>query len=184
MCQIFINRKDTNFGDIMNILDIIIIICSIPVLLDGYRKGFIRQAISLFALLIGIWIASALGDNVGTMILPALEGKCAQPDKIATIAGFAIVLLIVLASLGIIGRIVEKIIMIAIPDWVNKILGVVLSALNILFTCCVLYMIFLVLNKIYFFTDLKSALFSDSTIFPIIESLTNSIIPNIHKILL
>jgi len=184
MSQIFINRKDTNFGDIMNILDIIIIICSIPVLLNGYRKGFIRQAISLFALLIGIWIASGLGDNVGAWIQPALEGKCDHPDKIAGIIGLAIVFVIVLASLGIIGRIVEKFIQLVVPETVNKWLGVALSAANMLLTLCVLYLIFLALNKVFFLFDLRSALFADSLIYPVIESLTDTIVPNIHKLLL
>lgn len=168
----------------MNILDIIIIICSVPVLIDGYRKGFIRQVISLLALLIGVWIASGLGDVVGSWIQPAIEGNCAQPERMANIIGFAIVFLVILIFLGLIGKLVSKLIQFVLPEWLNKSLGIVMSALNIIVTLCILYIIFLTLNKMFFFLDIKSAVFTDSIIYPIIDSLTHTIVPNIHNILL
>ncbi len=168
----------------MNILDIIILLCSLPILIDGYKKGFVRQAISILALLIGVWIASGLGDNVGSWIHPALEGKCDRPHEMANMMGFAIMFGIVLASLGIIGRIVERLIMIVVPEWCNKVLGLSLALCNVLLTCCIFFLIFNLLENIYDFLPSDSSLFADSAIYPMIESLTNAILPNIHKILL
>lgn len=164
----------------MNILDVIILICCLPVLIDGYKKGFIRQAISIFALLIGVWVASKLGDSVGTWVYPLFE-NCDQPEHLANLAGFAIVLIAALLSIGLIGRIVEKLILIVVPSWCNTLLGVVLAALQAMLLLSVLFYIFQILNKIYFFSDLKSALFADSTLFPMIESFAEALLPSIQQ---
>lgn len=166
----------------MNILDVIILICCLPILIDGYRKGFIRQAISIFALLIGVWIAGKLGDNVGGWVYPAFE-KCDQPEHMANLAGFAIVLVVSLLSIGLIGKLAEKIILIVVPGWVNTLLGVVLAACQALLLLSVLFYIFQILNKIYFFTDLKSALFADSTFLPMIESFAEALLPSIQQLI-
>ena len=165
----------------MNILDIIIILCSIPILISGYKKGLIRQIISIIGLRVGVWVASALADNVGSWIYPIFKGS-ENPEGLAYLGGFAIVLVAICLIFLIFGRLIEKIILIAIPDWINKGLGLCLAAINCVLLCCALYMVFMVLNKIYLFTDFKDAIFTDSTLFPIIESTTNAILPNILKI--
>jgi uncharacterized membrane protein required for colicin V production len=167
----------------MNILDVIILICCIPILLDGYRKGFIRQAISIFALLIGVWVASGLGDTVGSWVYPAFK-SCEQPEHMANLAGFAIVLVVVLLSIGLVGRLVEKLILIVVPRWCNTLLGIALAALQALLLLSVLFYIFQILNKIYFFTDLKSALFADSTFYPMIESFAEALLPSIQQLII
>ena len=167
----------------MNTLDIIILICCLPVLIGGFKKGFIKQAISIFALLIGVWVASGLGDNVGTWVYPVFS-KCDQPEHMANLAGFALVLVAVLLSIGLIGKIVEKIILFVVPGWINSLLGVILAACQAMLLLSVLYYIFQILNKIYFFTDLKDALFADSTLFPMIESLAKTLLPSIQQLIL
>lgn len=173
------NCKDTQIDEIMNILDIIIILCFIPILIGGYKKGFINQAISIVALLVGAWTASALASKVSSWFLPMMEGNCDNPQGMAYLAGFAITLVIAMLVVLLIGKIIEKILEIVIPDIVNKILGLALAAVNGALLLCVLFLIFNVLNKIYMFTDIKGAFFSDSTLFPIIESTTNAILPDI-----
>lgn len=168
----------------MNILDIIIIICCIPVLIGGYQKGFIRQVISIFALLIGIWIASGLGELIGGWVLPAFKGWCDHPEQVANLVGFCIVMLVVMVSLGLIGKLVEKIILVVVPDWFNKLLGVILAGVNIILVCSVLCLIFNFLNGFYFFIHPNSSLLADSTLYPMIESCANALLPNIQNILL
>ncbi len=163
----------------MNILDIIIILCFIPILIGGYKKGFINQAISIIALLLGTWIASAFAGKVGAWFLPMMEGNCDNPQGMAYLAGFAITLVIVMLVVLLLGKIIEKLLAIVIPDIVNKILGLALAAVNGVLLVCVLFLIFNVLNQIYMFTDLKEAFFADSMIYPVIESTTNAILPNL-----
>lgn len=168
----------------MNILDIIIILCFIPILISGYKKGFISQVISIIALLAGVWIASAVGDNVGTWFQPVMEGKCDNPQQMASLAGFAITLVAVLLIFLVCGKLIEKMILLVIPDTLNKLLGLLLAAANGIILLCTLYLVFNVLNNIYMFTDLKTAFFSDSLIFPIIESTSNALLPNLLNLFL
>jgi hypothetical protein len=72
--------------------------------------------------------------------------------------------------------------MIIIPEWVNKVLGVGLAVANSLLLLCTLFLVFQVLNKIFLFTDLKSALFTDSTLFQLIESTSQKLLPNLLNI--
>ena len=173
------NCKDTQIDEIMNILDIIIILCFIPILIGGYKKGFISQAISIIALFVGAWVAEASAGKVGAWFLPMMEGNCDNPEGMAYLAGFATALVIAMFIILLLGKIVEKLISAVIPDIINKIAGLALAAVNGVLLFCVLFLIFNILNKIYMFTDLKEAFFSDSTLFPIIESTTNAILPNI-----
>jgi membrane protein required for colicin V production len=166
----------------MNILDIIILIFSIPVIISGYKKGFIRQVITIIGLLVGSWIASGLGDNVGEWFMP-LTKSSSNPQGMASLMGFATVLVAVLLIFWLAGRIVEKIILIVVPDFVNKILGVLLSIANGILLLCVLYLIFELLNKIYFFPDLMEVVES-SLFYPIIESTAKTLLPNILNFLL
>lgn len=168
----------------MNILDIIILISCIPILIAGYKKGFINQAISIIALFVGVWLASAFGDNVGTWFLPVMEGNCDDPQGMAALAGFAAVLVLACVVVGLLGKLIERLILMAIPDIINKVLGVAMAAVNGVLLFCTLYMIFNILNKIYMFTDMKEAFFSDSLILPIIESISNTIFPNLLNILI
>ena len=166
----------------MNILDIIIILCCCPFLIGGYKKGFINQVISILALIGGVWIASALDKTVGGWILPLIQDKCDSPEIVANIMGFGLVFLITCIILSLLGKVVEKMFMQVIPEWINKILGLIMAAVNAILVVCTLYIVFDVLNKIYFITETNQALFTDSLLFPVIESTANAIMPNLTEI--
>ena len=170
--------KYTHFDEIMNILDIIILLCCIPILISGYKKGFINQAFSIMALMAGAWIASGFGSTVGEWIFPLMEGKCENPEQLAYIGGYAITFISICIIFFIIGKLVEKLLLIILPEWINKSLGLVVSVINAILLMCVLYMVFEALNKIYFFTDTKGSLFTDSLLFPIIENTAKALLPN------
>lgn len=166
----------------MNILDIIIILCCCPLLISGYKKGFVNQVISIIILMAGVWIASGLANVVGGWISPLISDKCENPAQIAYVVGFALSFVVACIVLFLCGKLVEKGILYILPDIVNKLLGLAMGVVNAVLLLCTLYLVFEVLNKIYFFVDMKEAFFSDSMLFPIIESTTNAILPNILNI--
>lgn len=166
----------------MNILDIIILLCMLPVLISGYKKGMIPQVISIISLIAGVWTASELAGTVGEWIRPMIEGQCDNPAEISFLAGFAIVLVAVCIITGLIGWILEVLTSWIIPYWIDKPCGLVLSLASGTLLMCTLYLLFLVLNRIYFFTDFKTSFFTNSTILPYIESLTKDIFPDILTI--
>ena len=166
----------------MNILDIIIILCCCPLLITGYKKGFVNQVISIIVLMAGAWIASGLADVAGGWISPLIADNCENPAQTAYVLGFALSFVVACLVLFLCGRLIEKVILLVLPDIVNKILGLAMGVVNAVLLLCTLYLVFEVLNKIYFFVDTKEAFFSDSMLFPIIESTTNAILPNILNI--
>lgn len=163
----------------MNILDVIIILAICPVLINGYRKGFINQAFSIIALIAGAWVASTFAGKVGSWIFPMFESVSGNPETIAFLGGFAITFVVMCLVFMLLGKLLEKIILAMIPDWINNVLGLLLGVVNGLLLLCVLFLLFQVLNKIFFFADLKGAFFSDSYLFPYIEKTAQTVLPNL-----
>lgn len=163
----------------MNILDVIIILCLCPILINGYKKGFINQAVSIVALIAGAWVASAFGGTVGSWIYPMLEGFAGEPETVAFFGGFAITFVVTCCIFSLIGNLLEKIILALIPDWINNVFGLVFGVVNGIMLFCVLFLLFQILNNIFFFADVKGAFFSDSLLFPIIESTAQTVLPNL-----
>lgn len=168
----------------MNILDIIILTCIIPILISGYKKGFINQAISIIALIVGAWTAYALSGQVGELFMPIMEGGPNDPKITSSLAGYATVFVVMLIIFMLVGMLIKKLFSLIIPETLDKILGIILSAVNGLFLFCALDVIFKFLNKAYMLADINNALFTDSTIYPIIESTSNMLFPNILNLIL
>jgi len=107
----------------MNYLDVIILI---PVLWFGYKgftHGLIRELVTLAALILGIYAAFAFSDLVETWI---------NNPNIPQEAYFAITFILVLIAVYLLGRMVEKIIKLMIPEFVNNLLGALFGAAKVL----------------------------------------------------
>lgn len=163
----------------MNILDIIILLCMLPIVISGYKKGLIAQAISIASMLAGVWTAYASGGTVGEWIEPLVAGSCENPQEISYLAGFAGTLVISLIILGLIGKFIQEVLQWIIPACIDKPFGLILSIVNGALLLCTLYLLFLALNNVYFFTDFKNAFFADSLILPYIDTATKTILPDI-----
>ena len=142
----------------MNILDIIIILCCCPIMISGYKKGFINQAMSIVALIAGSWIAYALSSNLIQL---------------------AIIFVVVCVAVFVAGKLIEKIFQWVVPEVIDKYSGFILGAINSIILLSTLYLLFLVLNKLFLLTDLKGAFFSESLLFPLIKSTADTLLPNI-----
>ena len=167
----------------MSILDIILLICCIPVLINGFKKGFIHQIVSVIALIGGVWAAYKFGGITAEWLKPMLETKCENYQQIANLGGFGITLVATILGIGLIGTLLEKIILFIIPDLINNLLGLLLAVVNATLLCCALLMIFETLNSTFFFTDPKGALFTDSLLYPYLKSITQTILPDIKSLI-
>jgi len=98
----------------MKYLDIIIFIPSLWFGYKGFTHGFIRELVSLAALILGIYAAFMFADLV--------EKWINNPD-IPKQVYFAITFLIVLVAVFLLGKLMEKIVKLMIPEFVNKLLG-------------------------------------------------------------
>ena len=98
----------------MNYLDIIILIPTLWFAYKGFRHGLIRELASLAALILGVYAASAFSNIVEKWI---------NHPNIPKEIYFAITFLAVLVAVFFLGRLVEKIIKLMIPEFVNNLLG-------------------------------------------------------------
>jgi len=98
----------------MNYLDIIILIPTLWFAYKGFRHGLIRELASLSALVLGVYAAFAFSN---------LVEKWVNHPNIPKEVYFAITFFAVLVAVFFIGRLVEKIIKLMIPEFVNNILG-------------------------------------------------------------
>lgn len=171
------NRKYSNFDEIMSILDIILLLCCTPVLIRGFEKGFVSQIISIVTLLAGVWTAYLLADIPTDWFISVFEGNTDNPGQIASLASFAIALVASLTIFAIIGWLVEKVIKLVIPDFLNRLLGLMFSAVSTTMLLAVLLLLFESLNNIYYFIDPENAIISDSFLYPGIKAISEIIFP-------
>ena len=161
----------------MNIIDAIILICLIPATIQGLRKGFISQAISIISLVVGIWASAHFADIVTEWISQYITAS----EQVLRIVAFALILIVVFLALGLIGRLLESILKFAFLGWVNKLLGTFFAFLK---TILILGLIALAINSAYATLDctLPEA-FITSKLYAAVSTIADSIFPYIKNLL-
>ena len=160
----------------MNILDIIILICFIPAVIQGLRKGFIAQAISLVSIIAGVW-ASARFAEVTSQFLAQYITVSEQAMKVIS---FAVILTAVFLILGLIGRMLEGLFNLVMLGWLNRLLGMAFSAIKCLLVLGLLVVIFNSINATFGFV--KPEALADSVLYPVVKDTADTIFPYLQTI--
>ena len=171
----FSTCKYNHFRRQMNILDIIILICLIPALVQGIRKGFIAQVIAIISLIAGVWLsfkfASAVSEWIGTYIQAG--------EQVLKITSFALILVAVILALGALGKILEATIKLVTLGWLNRLLGAVFSLLKCALILGLVIMAFDSLNNTFgFLSEEKTA---GSTLYLPLKDIAHKIFPYLKE---
>ena len=110
----------------MNTVDIILLICFIPALIQGIRKGFIAQATSIISIIVGIWTSARFADILGGWIGQWITAS----EQVLKVVAFAIILIVVILALAALGKLLEGMFRLVMLGWLNKLLGVVFAILK------------------------------------------------------
>lgn len=161
----------------MNIIDAIILICLIPALIQGLRKGFISQAVSIVSLVVGIWASAHFAEIVTAWISRYITAS----EQILKIVAFALILVAVFIALGLIGRLLESILKFAFLGWVNKLLGVVFSLLKAFLIIGLIIILFSSLNSNLGLV--KPEILTDSVLYQPMKEMADAVFPFIKNIL-
>lgn len=161
----------------MNIIDVIILICLVPAVFQGYRKGFISQAISIVSLVVGIWASARFADMVTTWIAQYITAS----EPVLKLVAFALILILVFLALGLIGRLLESILNFAFLGWVNRLLGIVFSLLKTLLIIGLVIILFNSLNSNIGLV--KPETLADSALYQPIKNLADVVFPFIKNLL-
>ena len=111
----------------MNVLDIILLVCLVPAVFQGFRKGLIDQLVSLLSVILGVWLSFRCSDLVSAWILPYL-GEVSP--AVVQIIAFAVIMLAVAAGLYLVGKGLKAVLKFVLLGWVDKLFGMVFSLLK------------------------------------------------------
>lgn len=161
----------------MNILDIIILICLIPAIIQGIRKGFISQVISTISLFVGIWLSA----KFTSLAEPWLGKFINASGLVLTITTFVLITIIVCVALFFLGKLLEKIIRLVTLGWLNKLLGVIFAIAKCFIILAVAALIFESINDT--FNIVSKEYIAESTLYGAIKGFADLIFPYIKSLL-
>lgn len=161
----------------MSMLDIILLICFIPALVQGVRKGFIAQAISIASIIIGIWASSRFAEVVSEWL-----GKyITVSDQVMKVVAFALIFIAVFLVLAAVGKLLEGMFKMVTLGWLNRLAGLVFALLKTSLILGILIMVFTSLNDTF---DLVSeATLNESVLYPPFKEAAFKIFPYIKDML-
>lgn len=108
----------------MATLDIIIILCLIPFAVQGIRKGFIAQVVSLLNLVVGVWVGFHFSDLACSWLAPYLGNV--SPTLLKVI-GFILLFFLTSIVLTLIGKSLEGLFKFVLLNWMNRLFGFMLA---------------------------------------------------------
>lgn len=122
----------------MGTIDIVILACFLPAVYLGLKNGFIRQLVALAVVVGGIVLALRFSDTVGAWLQQRIK---VEPFWIKTIS-FALIFIAVALVLNLAGKLLEKVLSIAMLGWLNRLLGLALAlATSALLIGVIVYMV-------------------------------------------
>ena len=161
----------------MNILDIILLLCFIPAVISGLRKGFIAQVVAIISLVLGIWLSVRFASAAGAWLGQWIEAS----QQLLNVISFAVIFIVVVFALAALGKLTEKTIKIIMLGWLNKLLGVVFSMLKCMLILGFLNIVFNTINAQF---DLVSRADLDkSLLYGPIEKIANSVFPYLKELI-
>ena len=161
----------------MNIIDIILLICFIPAVVQGIRKGFISQVISIISLVLGIWMSARFASLVSTWIAQWITAS----GQVLEIVAFALILVVVFLVLGALGKLLEAAIKLIMLGWLNKLLGVVFALLKTGLIVGLVIMAFSSLNAT--FNLVKPEILSQSVLYTPLKDIANDVFPYLRDMI-
>ena len=161
----------------MNILDAIILICFIPALVQGIRKGFIAQVIAIVSIVAGIWLSFKFANLIASWLGNYIQAS----GNILQIVAFALILILVILGLTAVGKLLEATIKIVMLGWLNKLLGVIFALLKCALIVGLVIMAFNSINGTFHLISEETL--SNSLLYGPIRDTANSVFPYLKGLL-
>ena len=160
----------------MGTVDIVIVICFLPVLYFGIKNGLVRQLVALAVIYFGIILSLKFSTPAAEWVKTRIE----IPDFWAKAVSFVLIFFAVALVLSIFGRIIEKIIKISLLGWLNKLLGVVMTfCLFALLLSVVVYLVDSANNLLEFIPKEK---LEESRFYPALLQLSQEVFPHFKEL--
>ena len=161
----------------MNIIDIIIVCCCVPAVIHGLSKGFVSQAFSLVALILGVWLSFKFSNAVGEWLVTDID----LPGTVIHVIAFALIMLVVMLITHLAGKAVEGVLKVVMLGWLNKLLGIVFALLKAVLIIGLVIILFEAINNT--FPIVPSKTMEESIFYGPVKDLANLIFPYLKELI-
>ena len=107
----------------MGTIDLIILACFLPAIVFGLKNGFVKQLVAFGVIALGLALSIRFSAPMGQWIT---EKWALEPFWVKAIS-FSVIFIAVALGLSLIGKIVEKVLKVAMLGWLNRLLGMVVA---------------------------------------------------------
>jgi membrane protein required for colicin V production len=156
------------------IFDILFILIFLWAAYKGFTKGFILQAATLAALILGIWGSIKFSGYVAAVIME----KMGRHGEFVPLISFALTFIAIVVAIHFLARLAEKLLEMIALSFVNRIFGVLFNLIKYAF---IISAILVVINgidrKIHF---LPQDQVNESHLYRPLSSLAPMIFPYLH----
>ena len=161
----------------MNALDIIILLCFIPAIITGLKKGLVTQIFEIVSVIAGAWLSYRFSGLLCKYLAPYIETS----EPILHIIAFVIIMIVAVLFFRLIGKGVETIVKLVLLGWLNKLLGVVFAILKV---GLILGLVIIVFNTINAQVGLvKEEVLSSSVLYEPLKNAAYSVFPYFKELL-
>ena len=161
----------------MNILDIILLICFVPALVQGFRKGFISQVIAIISIIAGVWLSFRFATIVSGWLGQYIQGS----EQVMKVVSFALIFVAVIALLALLGKLLEGTVKLVMLGWLNRLLGMLFSLLKAGLIVGLVIMAFCSLNNTFNFVN--EEVLNSSVLFPPLKDMAYTVFPYLKEML-
>ena len=112
----------------MGTLDIILLVCFIPSIVTGIRKGFIEQLVNLAAIVVSAWAAF----KFSSLLADWMMGFMTVNGKVVQIIAFILIVVGVAWALVLLGKVISKTARALSIGWLDRLLGLLFSVFKTL----------------------------------------------------
>ncbi len=151
-------------------IDITIFIILLYFMINGARKGFIKEVSRIIGIFSGIYMS----NKIGNFCIPYFEPYISYEPLLYTFSYFS-VFLVVVFFIGIVASIIQKFFEFILLGWLNKVLGILLGLLKGLL---IVSLVIFFLEKFPQTSNTFNRLNNDSFLFQICNIIKNNFITN------
>lgn len=160
------------------ILDIIIFAIIAVSAIYGIFKGFVRQIVSILALMLGVWCAFEFTEFLSGYVRDLLSLEVAQ--RTLHIIMFIVILIAVIILANLVGKGLEGIIKLSMLGWMNRLLGFLFGAVKATIILSLIVYAITYLNNIA--DIIPKDLLADSKGFTFLQQFYGNFFPFLEKI--
>ena len=133
----------------LSVLDIIILLCIIPFVVNGLIKGFTAQLAAVVSLVAGVWLSSVFTEKLCAWAAPYVNFS----ERILKVVVFIAIMVAAILFFRVLGKALGKVIKFAMLGWADRLLGALFGLVAALMVVSVAIIIFDTLNGVFGFTD-------------------------------